>query len=656
MSANTLSYRPDVDGLRAVAVLSVVFCHAGFNCPGGFIGVDVFFVISGYLIAGLILKELRQGTFTLGNFWERRVRRIVPALAVVVAVSFVAGWFILMPEDFAAFGKSVVGLALLASNVQFWKSIDYFNNAADEKPLLHTWSLSVEEQFYIFVPVFLLLLAKRSQLHRAFLLLSVAAVVSFGLSVDWTQRHPTSNFYLLPTRAWELFAGALLAFSSPCGIKNKWLNEVLALVGMALIIVPCFAYNPETPFPGLAALPPVLGSALLIWIGSSSEGLSWIGRVLASKPVVFVGLISYSLYLWHWPLFSFTRYLSIKTPGAAVWWALIGASVALATLSWRFVETPFRQRKVLAARPQLFAATAVLFVLMLGTGIVMFQTQGFDGRVGGLTRNLIETGKFDHSYVNELEAKHIPDAMVRLGVTNTAPNLLVWGDSHAMAVLPAIDAVCKETGNAAVAATHAGTPPVIGYFSRNQWGLNEESLPFNAAVMDYIKKAKIRSVILVSYWNMHSEGAEFQSALLKTVEEMRSAGAAVYLMRDIPIYDYNIQKVLVRYSYKGEDLAQFGLTKSEFAAADKMPETLLEKLKLAGVQMLDPIPLLMERSRSEKFLPFDSGGSFYYDGNHLSTYGSLALKPLFLPIFRVQSASDEVPEAASPASPQAQLR
>ena len=655
MSANRFSYRPDVDGLRAVAVLSVVFCHAGFNCPGGYIGVDVFFVISGYLIAGLILKELRQGTFTLANFWERRVRRILPALAVVLAATFVAGWFILMPQDFAAFGKSVIGLGLLASNVQFWRSINYFNDSAEEMPLLHTWSLSVEEQFYIFVPVFLLLLAKRSQLQRAFVLLLAAAVLSFGLSVYWTHRHASANFYLLPTRAWELFAGALLACSAPCALRKRWVTELLALLGLALIIVPCFVYDSKTPFPGLTALPPVLGTALLIWVGSSSTGFSRIGQILASKPVVFVGLISYSLYLWHWPLFSFARYLSVKAPTAEVWWSLIALSMVLATLSWRFVETPFRQRKVLNARPQLFAATAVLFVAMLGAGAVMFKSRGFDGRVGSLTRNLIETGKFDQSYVRELEAKHIPDAMVRLGQTNVAPAVLIWGDSHAMAILPAIDAVCKETGNAAVAATHAGTPPVIGYFSRNQWGLNEESLPFNAAVMDYVKRSNVRAVILVSYWSMHSEVAEFQAALLKTVEELRAAGAAVYLMRDVPIYGYNIQKLLVRSSYKGEDLARFGLTKSEFEAAEGMPETLEEKLKLAGARFLDPVPLLMERSQSDKFLPFDSGGSFYYDGNHLSTYGSLALKPLFAPIFRSESAENDVSGAEASPSPQAQV-
>lgn len=635
MSDSKLAYRPDIDGLRAVAVLSVVFCHAGFHCPGGFIGVDVFFVISGYLIAGLILKELRLGTFTLTNFWERRIRRIVPALAVVVGATLVGGWFVLMPADFASCGKSIVGLALLASNVQFWKSIDYFDNAAEEKPLLHTWSLSVEEQFYLFVPVFLLLLAKRSKLNRAFLILAAAAVLSFGLSVYWTQRHPTTNFYLLPTRAWELFAGALLAFFPKCGIeKQKWLLELLALAGLALILVPCFAYDHKTPFPGLAALPPVLGSALLIWLGASKAGFSLIGRTLASRPVVFVGLISYSLYLWHWPLFSLTRYASVKAPATSVWWLLIAVSVVLATLSWRFVETPFRHRKVLAARPKLFGATAALFALMLGGGAFLFKANGFEGRVKDQTKNLVETGKFDQSYVRELELQDIPNNLVQLGATNAQPSVLVWGDSHAMATLPVIDLLGKEFGQAVAAATHAATPPVIGYFSRNEWGMNERALPFNAAVLEHIKRSRPRVVILISYWNMHAAVPAFQAALLKTVAEIQSVGATVYLMKDVPIYDFNVQKALVRSSYKGANLEQFALARSEYLASDKIPESLMTQLQAAGVGILDPVPLLLARSNSDKFAPFDAGGSFYYDGNHLSTYGSLALKPLFTPIFQ----------------------
>lgn len=634
MSDTKLAYRPDIDGLRAVAVLSVVFCHAGFYCPGGFVGVDVFFVISGYLIAGLILKELKQGTFTLTNFWERRIRRIVPPLAVVVIATFVASWFILMPADFAAYGKSVIGLALFASNVQFWKSIDYFDNAAEEKPLLHTWSLSVEEQFYIFVPVFLLLLAKRSKLNRAYLLLAAAAALSFGLSVFWTQRHPTTNFYLLPTRAWELFAGALLAFSPKCGIeRNKWLVEVVAFTGIALILVPCFVYDHKTPFPGLTALPPVLGSALLIWVGASAAGFSLIGRTLASKPVVFIGLISYSLYLWHWPLFSLARYLSVQAPGAAVWWILILASGALATLSWRFVETPFRRRCVLADRAQLFTATAILFTVMLSSGAFVFKANGFEGRIKERTRNFVETGKFDHSYVRELELQDIPDHLVRIGATNKVPDVLIWGDSHAMAVLPMLDRLGSETGTAVAAATHAATPPVVGYFSRNEWGMNERALPFNAAVLAHIKAAKPRAVILISYWNMHAEVAEFQEALVKTVREIASVGTVVYLMKDIPIYEFNVQKALVRASYKGADLNQYALSPSEYHAADKIPEDLITRLKQEGVRILDPLPLLLARCGSNTFTPFDSGGSFYYDGNHLSTYGSLALRPLFAPIF-----------------------
>ncbi len=347
MSANSLSYRPDVDGLRAVAVLSVVFCHAGFGFPGGYIGVDVFFVISGFLIAGLIYKELRQGTFTLANFWERRVRRILPALLVVTVVTMIAGWFILMPDAYLSLGKSVVGLALLGSNVQFWRDTNYFESAAEEKPMLHTWSLSVEEQFYLFVPLFLLILARKSQLHRAFLLLAAAAILSFGVSIYGSHRYPTATFYLLPTRAWELFAGALLAFFPDkwFAVSARW-KEAAAVLGMALILIPCFVYDHETRFPGLTALPPVLGTALVIWSGTLSTQFPLLSRVLAWRPVVFIGLISYSLYLWHWPMLSFSRYQSIKTLPGLDRLILVLVSVVVATISWRFVETPFRSPQV----------------------------------------------------------------------------------------------------------------------------------------------------------------------------------------------------------------------------------------------------------------------------------------------------------------------
>jgi peptidoglycan/LPS O-acetylase OafA/YrhL len=660
MSAKSSSYRPDIDGLRAVAVLSVVFCHAGFGFPGGYVGVDVFFVISGFLIAGLIQKELKQGTFTLANFWERRVRRIMPALLVVTVVTMVAGWFMLMPDAYASMGKSVVGLALLGSNVQFWRDTGYFDTAAEEKPMLHTWSLSVEEQFYLFVPLFLLLLARKSQLHRAFMLLAVAAILSLGLSVYGTHRYPTATFYLLPTRAWELFAGALLAFFPEkwFGGSQRW-KEVTAVLGMILILVPCFAYDHETRFPGLTALPPVLGTAMLIWSGTLSERLPVLSRVLASRPVVFIGLISYSLYLWHWPFFSFSRYQSIKSLPELERVVLILISVIVAIISWRFVEIPFRSRKWLPARPRLFAVAAASFIVVLGGGLMLVRSKGFETRITDQTQVFAATGKFDSGYVRELEVTDIPNNLVRLGETNSAApaQLLVWGDSHAMAILPAIDSLGREAGTTALAATHAATPPVVDYVSRAQWSMGERAIPFSAAVMGYIQASKPRNVLLVSYWNMHCEVPEFQTALKKTVRQLQAAGVTVYLMKDLPHYEFDIHKSVVRYSYKGLDMSSLGMTPAEYEALDKFPTSLEQELRSQGVHILEPIPILKARSQSEKFLPYDSGGCFYYDSNHLSTYGSLALKPLFASMFRTEAARADAPAVDSPAPvDQAQLR
>ncbi len=267
-SSNTIAYRPDIDGLRAVAVLGVVFFHAGLGFPGGYVGVDVFFVISGFLITSLILKELRQGTFSLLNFWERRARRILPALTVVVAAIIAAGWFCLMPADYEVLGKQVIALIGFSSNIKFWRETGYFDTASETKPLLHTWSLSLEEQFYLLIPLLLAVLFRLRKSHWIVPTLLLGAFVSFGLSVYGSFRAPDATFFLLPTRAWELAAGSLLAFVQP--IPQARLRTLFAWLGLAAILVPFCFYPPGIRFPGLTALPPVAGAALLIWSGLPS--------------------------------------------------------------------------------------------------------------------------------------------------------------------------------------------------------------------------------------------------------------------------------------------------------------------------------------------------------------------------------------------------
>jgi peptidoglycan/LPS O-acetylase OafA/YrhL len=636
MTASYISYRPDVDGLRAIAVLSVVLCHAGLGFAGGYVGVDVFFVISGYLITSLIVKDIERGTFSLAAFWERRIRRILPALATVTVATLLAGWFLLMPDAYASLGKSVVGLALLISNVHFVRDTGYFEAAAAEKPLLHTWSLAVEEQFYLCVPVFLLLLARNARSRRAAVLLAVALVVSLGWSIYGTHRYPVATFYLLPSRAWELFAGALLAF-----LPVSWLSgssrckEFAAALGLACILIPCVAYDQNTRFPGLAALPPVLGTALLIWSGNASAvRLPITSRCLAWRPLVFVGLISYSLYLWHWPVFAFARSQSILPLSYSHRFALVVASVSLGAISWRYVELPFRSRRVLASRRRLLTVTVLVFAGLLCTGLSVFYNKGFEKRLSPEARWFAAAGQRDLRYWENLDVADIPRNLVRFGNGDGPPELLVWGDSHAMAILPAIDSLCQETAVAACAATHTSTAPVTDYFVPSEHGLNDRAIPFNAAVLDYVRSERIRTVVLVAYWSSYFTNAEFPSALLRTIDALQANGVTVYFMNDVPVFAFDVPKALARYSMLGENLSGVRLASDEYEAANQFQTSFLPQLIERGVHILDPIPILRTRTKSIDILPFDSGGSFYSDKQHLSTYGALAIKPVFAPMFQ----------------------
>lgn len=505
-------YRPEIDGLRAVAVLAVVLFHAGLGVPGGFVGVDVFFVISGFLITSLILRDLHAGKFSLVHFWERRARRILPAAVVMVMAALVAGWFLLLPSDYAAAGKSAGMHALFASNFHFWRSTNYFAGSADEQPLLHTWSLAVEEQFYVIVPFLLLFLFRYPLFRRRgplLMLLIPVFMTSLALSVFLLPRAPAATFYLLPTRAWELLAGSIVALLPAVSLSRLW-REVLCGFSLAAILAPCFLYTRETPFPGLAALPSCLGTCLFIWASSNSRPgarapLTAAASLLSSKPFVFIGLISYSLYLWHWPLFAFSSYWALEplSSGYRLW--LVVAGFLLAVLSWRFVETPFRTRRLGASRHAIFGWAGGGLLASAVFSLILIRGGGFPERFSG-TVLAYGSSKDQGEVARQVELVDVlEDRLPRLGALAPAPvTVLVWGDSHAGSILAAADRMARDHSESLVAAWHSGTPPVLEYApasDRKGWSLGEGCPAFNQAILERLSRDKIRDVLLVARWS-----------------------------------------------------------------------------------------------------------------------------------------------------------
>ena len=377
-----MMYRRDVDGLRAVAVLPVVLYHAGFNGPsGGFIGVDVFFVISGFLITSIVAREITEGRFSLISFYERRARRILPALTGVILASFAVGWFVLLPIEMKNLGQSAFATAFFLSNVYFTLKLDYFAQAAEFAPLLHTWSLAVEEQFYLFFPPLLMLVFWR-RWWRPLWVVTGLSLLSFTAAVVVLPSKPDWVFYLIPFRAWELGAGAMLALVSLRPPQGRMAREVLAVAGLFAILVPVFTLDAATPFPAAAALPPVVGATLLIWIGTQGGG-SMVSALLSRRALVWTGLISYSLYLWHWPILAFLRIvLGTAVLPMPIAITAVAASIALAWLSYRFVERPFRVHTSRGfGRRSIFAVSALSLATVITAGWILHVSDGFPARL-----------------------------------------------------------------------------------------------------------------------------------------------------------------------------------------------------------------------------------------------------------------------------------
>ena len=375
-----MQYRPEIDGLRSVAVLPVILSHAGFKIfRGGFVGVDVFFVISGFLITSILLAETSQGRFSLLTFYERRARRILPALFVVMAACLPVAYWGMLPNEFKNFGQSLVATSLFANNVLLMVTSGYWSLASEFKPLLHTWSLGVEEQFYILFPL-LLMLCRRWRPAALMALFALLALLSLA-AAEWGSRAwPNAAFYLLPTRAWELLMGSMAAalpLLRPQPVLSAGLRQSLSLAGLAMIVVSVLTFDESVPSPSLLILLPTLGAVLIIVCATPG---TWVQRLLASKVPVTIGLISYSAYLWHQPLFAFARVLEVEAPQPGLMLGLSAVTLGLAYLSWRFIEAPFRA-KGRVSRAMVFGGALVGSLCFVAVGGYLQLRQGMPERV-----------------------------------------------------------------------------------------------------------------------------------------------------------------------------------------------------------------------------------------------------------------------------------
>ncbi len=643
-------YRADIDGLRALAVLPVVLYH--FRVPpftGGYVGVDVFFVISGYLITSLIWGEIREGTFSILSFYERRVRRIFPALFALLAIVSLASAVILFPNALERYAISLLATAGFASNFHFWGDSGYWAAAAAEKPLLHTWSLAVEEQFYLFFPGFLLLL-RRQTTTRVLLILGTTLAASLLLSIVGVFYWPITTFYLLPARFWELLIGSMLAIGAFPMPQSAGLRNALAALGLVLIGWGVFFLSSSSPFPGANAIPPCLGTALIIYAGAGRRETT-INGLLSWQPLVFIGLISYSLYLWHWPIHVLLAQMlpqGLSTSQAAL---AIAASVALAALSWRYVEQPFRGRKSPIGRRPLFLMAGGAVAATVAVGIGIAAAGGIPQRYDAETRKIVsaigEHEPLRAKCFNASPARVAAGKLCKFGAASAPPTFVLWGDSHADAMVPALLETARREGKAGFLAAHGHCAPLIGVNFPDR-----KCRPFNDAVAQFALRPSIQTVVLDAKWaspagepslgrertgwNTDDESeiapgqgetrAVFARALDRTVKVLRAGGKRVIIVGPVPEYRRSVPGDLAKMHVWGGHW-EIAPTRSDFLRREAYAYAVFTSAaEKYGAVIVRPELLLCAQPRCS---PMKDGRPLYRDNTHLSIYGAEILAPLF---------------------------
>jgi peptidoglycan/LPS O-acetylase OafA/YrhL len=683
----SIQYRPHIDGLRGMAVIAVVLYHAKLLLMrGGFVGVDVFFVISGFLITSIILRDLSAGTFSLARFWQRRIRRIVPALAVVVVCSSIAAYFlILYPPDYVHFGASVIAQSIFASNIFFMMGDNYFDQPSRFSPLLHTWSLSVEEQFYLLFPVIIMItvwLSRRlwsTKMSTAFLrtrlllpMVLVLTSVSLGLSIWWVNMFPgsalhipavptvtlaTVGFYSLFARAWELAVGIVIALAA-LKIRSRIVSEIIALFGIGAITLSIFLFKDGMSFPGMSALVPTLGAGA--FIVANENHTTRIGDIFSRRTLVWVGLISYSLYLWHWPLFVFANLVAPAGLSKIAFVGLVAVAVACGWLSYRYIETPFRDNRVIPKQWMVYVLGVGVLSSLAYSGYVMKSiAPALSYRIPTEAARLLRASAIKNvawgsdCFTNPGDTGKY-EGICRIGTpgVNVKTKFVVWGDSHADALVPLFDAMGASYGAQGIVFDDADCVPVAGVHEVPA-AIDCESE--KATARRFVEDHDIKNIILVARWSLYVRGGPdavprdfvtdgsiastspqeaariLEVHLSSMVAQLTGEGRKVIIVEQVPEQiEFSMRDAFYRSVHTGQGIQFHGITTYGHETYQILPHQVLQSLsRFPQTNVLDPATILctilcdLERS----------GVLIYRDDNHLSTAGAMLLEPLFRNVF-----------------------
>ena len=616
MTKTNINYRPDIDGLRAFAVSAVVLFHCGFyGLSGGFIGVDIFFVISGYLITSLLIRDLTKGNFSLTAFYAKRIRRLYPALVFTLLITLIGGYFIFMPDEFKELGQSAVSVVTYLSNIFFWLKSDYFDGPSELKPLLHTWSLAVEEQFYIIFPLIMILVFK---LHKKFRNLALFALLLLSLIACTLYVHIDNSaaFFFMPFRIWEFLAGAMCTLVVRLVVKNT-IREIITLIGLLLIALSLVLIDESMLFPGVSAIPVCLGTALVIGFNNND---TYISRFLAANPIVFIGKISYSTYLIHWPLVVFYTYYIIREINLVEKITLVFLSFVFGYIIYSTVENRFRKGKITSKESKttfMYTVAFSVFVACIG-GLIHLQDgfkqrfainevvseerpvfRAFSGKCFLSTDDSYEKWSGDNCFIGaKKERNH---------------NTLLWGDSHANHLVYGIHIQKEKIKSNILLFASAGCPPIFDAQPNNRPNCAYN----NSNVIQVIESHNIDHVVLASNWQYAATQGVELNKLGNTIKTLKALNVKVSLVNQLPIYPINNPEYLILRLSNGKPLNEDWHLKP--SKGQKESKQIKQIAYTSNIPVIDSMSTFCDHGECKII---QKGNLIVKDAGHLSELGS----------------------------------